>query len=148
MHPNSTATATASPARADALATAYSHTMARYRSGITPLPGRDVDDPRTRAAQIAAASDAHTISATAPCMNPECGGPVDYLGHGALALYCSSTCRARASTLRALAVEQLELIERTLDETKHRADIPRDQLRARARMLRWWLARLAPIDKR
>lgn len=122
--------------------------MARYPSGITPLPGRDVDDPRARAAQIAAASDAHTISATAPCMNPECGGPVDYLGHGALALYCSHTCRSRASTLRTMATEQLELIERTLDETKHRADIPRDQLRTRARMLQWWLARLAPADER
>lgn len=122
--------------------------MARYPSGITPLPGQDVEDAKARAKQIALAIDASPVSPTAPCMNPECGGPVDYLGHGVFALYCSSTCRARASTLRALAVEQLELIERTLDETKHRADIPREQLRVRARMLRWWLVRLAPIDER
>lgn len=122
--------------------------MARYPSGITPMSSRGDADAPARAAQIAIGADAYPISTTAPCMNPECGGPVDYLGTGAPVLYCSHTCRSRASTLRTLATEQLELVERTLDETKHRAGIPREELRTHARKLRWWLLRLAPIDER
>ncbi|WP_162786836.1 hypothetical protein [Janibacter anophelis] len=122
--------------------------MARYPSGITPLPGRDVTDPRARARQLVLEDDAHPVSSTAPCVNPECAGPVDFVGKGTMPLYCSNTCRSRASKLRAVATEQLEVIERTLDETKHLAGIPRDELRSRARMLQWWLARLGPADER
>lgn len=122
--------------------------MARYPSGITPTPGRDVADARARAVQIALEADAHPISMTAPCMNPECGGPVDYLGTGAPVMYCSHTCRSRASTLRRLAEEELELVERTLEEAKHRAGIPREELRTHARMLRWWLLRLSVVNER
>lgn len=119
--------------------------MARYPSGITGnLPGDDVDDLRVRLAQMTLEMDAHPIDDTAPCMNPECVEPVDYLGRGDLILYCSSTCRARVSTMRRRATQQLELLNRTLDEARHRPDVPRDEMRARARKLRAWLRRLDP----
>ncbi|WP_068325051.1 hypothetical protein [Janibacter terrae] len=122
--------------------------MARYPSGITPLLGEHVDDVRVRAARMALEMDAHPVGATAPCMNPECAGPVDYVGTGHLTLYCSTTCRNRTSYLRTLITDELELLEETLDETKHKQGIPRQEYLQRARMLRWWAARLTPITER
>ena len=122
--------------------------MARFPSGITPIPGADVDDVRTRIAQMAIAMDSQPLGMSAPCMNPECASPVDVLGRGPAVLYCSTTCRARAATLRRLAQEQLELIERTLRESHHRHGVPRDELRTRAQQLRWWLARLSTRAER
>lgn len=122
--------------------------MARYPSGITPLQGADVQDPRVRAARMALEMDAHPIGSTAPCMNPECAGPVDYVGTGHLTLYCSNTCRNRAAALRGLIAQELELLEETLEETKHKQGIPREEYLRRARMLRWWAARLTPITER
>lgn len=123
--------------------------MARFPSGIASgsLPGADVDDPHVRAARLALTMDENPLGQTAPCVNPECAGPVDYLGTGALALYCSRTCRSRASTLRRSATQQLALIERTLTDTKHMHGVPRQAMRSRARTLQWWLARLAPLDE-
>lgn len=117
--------------------------MARFPSGITPIPGADVDDVHTRVAQMTLAMDSQPLGASAPCMNPECASPVDFLGRGHVVLYCSNTCRSRAATLRRLAQDQLDLIERTLTQAHHQHGIPRDELRSRARQLRWWLARLA-----
>lgn len=116
--------------------------MARYLTGITPLPGDDVPDPHARLARMLLAINEHPIATTAPCRNPECGGPVDYLGHGKPPLYCSSACRARTSTLRHIATDQLDLITRTLEETTGRHGIPRDQLHERVNQLRWWLTHL------
>lgn len=112
------------------------------------MPGRDVTDARARAVQIALEADVHPIGSTAPCMNPECAGPVDYLGTGAPVLYCSRTCRSRASTLSLLAKDELDLVERTLAETKYKTGVPRRELQERAHRLRWWLLRLAPTDER
>lgn len=117
--------------------------MARFPSGITPLPGADVDDVLIRVAQMMPAMDSQPLGASAPCMNPECASPVDFLGRGPVVLYCSTTCRARAATLRRLAQDQLDLIERTLTQAQHRHGIAREELRTRARQLRWWLTRLA-----
>lgn len=117
--------------------------MARYPSGISGnLPGDDVDDVRVRLTQMTLEMEDHPIGDTAPCMNPECVGPVDYFGRGGPAYYCSSTCRSRVSTLRRRAKQQLALIERTLEEARHKEGIPRDELRARARKLQAWLVRL------
>lgn len=116
--------------------------MAHYPSGITPLPGADATDVRARLAQMVPAIDEHPIGATTPCANPECAGPVDYLGHGRPPLYCSATCRSRVATLRRVATEQLDLIERTLDDARSMRGVPRDRLQARANQLRWWLEHL------
>lgn len=80
-------------------------------------------------------------------MNPECAGPVDYLGVGSGPLYCSNTCRSRASTLRGLAQDQLALIERSMSEARNKNSIPRDERRLRARQLRWWLVRLTAPEE-
>lgn len=117
--------------------------MAHHPSGIHgPLPGDNVTDPRARLAQLLPAIDDHPIGTTAPCANPECSGPVDYLGHGRPPLYCSSSCRARAAGMRRDATQQLQLIERTLTEAHGMHGVPRDELRTRAKQLRWWLDRL------
>lgn len=122
--------------------------MARYPSGITsPLPGDDVPDVHVRLAQMALAIEEQPIAATAPCANPECVQPVDFLGHGHPARYCSSTCRSRAATMRRLAAQQIDLIERTLEEGKHLHSVPRDELRARVNQLRWWLTHLPRRDE-
>lgn len=62
-------------------------------------------------------------------MNPECGDPVDFVGTGALNLYCSTTCRSRASTLRGIPLQQLAAVERTLADAYYMHGIPRDDLR-------------------
>lgn len=117
--------------------------MARYPSGIHgTLPGDDIDDPRIRLTQMLLTIDEHPIADTAPCMNPECVQPVDYLGHGGIALYCSHACRSRASAMRLRARQQVDLIERTLEDTWHKKGVPREELEARARKLRAWLTRL------
>lgn len=119
--------------------------MARFPSGITDLlPEPELEDLRIRATQLALAMDENPIGETAPCANPECSGPVDFLGSGPLPLYCSRTCRARAAKLRKNVTVQLELIERTLAETKGLHAIDRQAMRSRARLLRWWLVRLVP----
>lgn len=119
--------------------------MARFPSGIpADFPGAGVDDPKARAAQMALEMDVLPIATTAPCMNPECGGPVDYLGNGPPVRYCSKSCRNRVPELRRRATQQLEMIEQTLAETKGRHDVPRDELTERAHLLRWWLLRLSP----
>lgn len=122
--------------------------MARFPSGITPLPSEGLDDARARAVQMSLEIGLSPVGMSAPCMNPECCGPVDFLGSGMSPLYCSNTCRSRASALRALARSQLETIERTLDETQGLHDVPREELRRRARMLQWWLARLSTREER
>lgn len=48
------------------------------------------------------------------------------------------------STMRHRATQQLNLIERTLDDAKHKPDVPREEMIARARKLRVWLRRLDP----
>ncbi|WP_435199609.1 hypothetical protein [Janibacter sp. GS2] len=122
--------------------------MARYPSGVHgPLPGDHVDDVRVRLAQMTLAMEEHPVGNSAPCANPECTRPVDYLGVGHLTLHCSGTCRSRVSTLRQHATQQLHLLERTLEESKHLPGVPRTELRTRARKLRWWLARLTPADQ-
>lgn len=70
--------------------------------------------------------------------------PVDYLGHGGIALYCSHACRSRASDLRLRARQQVDLIERTLEDTRYKKGVPREELAARVRKLRAWLVRLEP----
>lgn len=122
--------------------------MPRFPSGITPLPGANVDDVRTRAVRLALAMDEQPLGASAPCMNPECDDPVDFIGTGALNLYCSTTCRSRASTLRGIALQQLATVEHTLADAHYMHGIPRDDLRRRARQLRCWLARMATADER
>lgn len=122
--------------------------MARYPSGITPMAGADVEDLRVRLARMQLEMDEHPISATAPCANPECTRPVDFLGEGPPPLYCSTTCRTRATTLRALIRDQVDLLERTLAESRGRHDVPRDDLRHRVRMLHWWLMRLGTREDR
>jgi len=115
--------------------------MARYPSGLHgDLP--DIEDPRARLARMLLVIDENPIGETAPCMNPECCRPVDYLGRGDLILFCSSTCRSRVSTIRTRAHQQLDLITRTLADLKGQQDVPREALHARARKLRVWLARL------
>lgn len=117
--------------------------MARFPSGITgDLPGEDIEDPQARAAQIALEAGLRPIAETAPCMNPECGGPVDYVGTGPAVRFCSRTCRSRVVELRRRVVQQIALIERTLAEAKGRRDVPRNLLEERVRLLRWWMLRL------
>lgn len=119
--------------------------MARYPSGIHgELPGDDVDDPKVRLTRMLLVIDENPIGDTAPCMNPECVQPVDYLGRGDIALFCSSTCRSRTSAIRQRARQQLDLITRTLEDLKRKKDVPREDLQVRARKLRAWLVRLEP----
>lgn len=117
----------------------------RYPSGLggSPLPRRQAD-PKVWAAQTALVIDQMPIGTSAPCMNPECAGPVDRLPgtQGPPTLYCSKHCSSRASALRASATDQLAIIEEILDQTKGQHGIPRKELEERARMLRWWLLRL------
>ncbi len=117
--------------------------MSRYHSGISAhLPER-VDDPKAWLAQVQLAIDDQPIGESAPCMNPECGRPVDFTGKGGPApLYCSGRCRARASRMRERASQQLDVLEELLEATKHHHGVPREDLRARASLLRWWLTRL------
>lgn len=119
--------------------------MARYPSGISSELPEQAGDTATWLARVLVAIDEQPLGTSALCANPECGGPVDYLGAGGPSpLYCSGSCRARASALRRRAKQQLEVIEKLLDETRSKHGVPRDQLRARANILRWWLARLGP----
>lgn len=117
--------------------------MSRYPSGISAELPEPMGDSGAWLARVLVAIDEQPLGVSAPCANPECVGPVDYLGGvGPASLYCSSTCRSRASALRHRAAQQLEVIERLLQQTRLRKGVPRDELRARARLLRWWLARL------
>lgn len=123
--------------------------MARYPSGIAgPLPGDDIDDVRARLARMTLEMEHHPIGESAPCSNPECTKPVDYLGNGPLPLYCSNRCRSRVTFLRQKIAQQLALIERTLDDAKGLQNVPRSDLRSRARKLRWWQARLLDIEEK
>lgn len=117
--------------------------MARYPSGLHgDLP--DIEDPRARLARMLLEMDQYPIADTAPCMNPECVEPVDYLGHGYPVYYCSGTCRSRASAMRQRARQQLDLINRTLEDLAGKKDVPRSELTARAQKLQVWLVRLEP----
>lgn len=122
----------------------------RYPSGINgDLPDDDGHgDPKAWAAHVAQAIEHSPISPSAPCQNPECAGPVDYLGGGPAPLYCSHACRSRAANLRARALQQLDVLERLSAATKEKHGIPREDFAARTRMLRWWLVRLATHDER
>lgn len=122
--------------------------MARYPSGIASALPEPSGDTAVRLAHVLVAIDEQPLGTSAPCVNPECGGPVDYLGTGVAPLYCSTSCRARASALRGRAEQQLTVIEQLLDETRYRHGVPRDDLRARANILRWWLARLGTRSDR
>lgn len=117
----------------------------RYPSGIaSTLPDQPGGDPKVWAAQVVLAASATPLGQSAPCMNPECGGPVDYIPThpGTPPRYCSSSCRNRASALRVRARQQLDVIDRLLAATKGKHDVPRDVLLERARQLTWWLDRL------
>ena len=117
----------------------------RYPSGLGghSLPPRQAD-AKVWAAQTALMIDQRPIGTTAPCQNPECAGPVDRLPstQGRLNLYCSKHCSSRASTLRTSAAEQLAIVEEILDRTRGQHGTPRKELKERAVLLRWWLARL------
>lgn len=127
----------------------YCPVMARYPSGIIgPLPGDDVSDPEARLAQMSLEMDHSPVGTSAPCMNPECTSPVDYIGVGPPNLYCSTTCRTRASVLRQRANQQLAIIQRTLRDARGLHGFPRQELRNRARLLEWWLLRLPTMDER
>lgn len=119
--------------------------MARFPTGLTgPLPEPGDDDHATWARQLALAIDDQPLGHSAPCLNPECAGPVDYVpNRGPGLLYCSHACRSRTSDLRQRLTQQLQVIDTALNlpPAKTRG-LPRDDLRARARHLRWWLARL------
>lgn len=122
--------------------------MARYPSGISSALPNPIGDTEVWLAHVLVAIDEQPLGTSAPCANPECSGPVDYLGTGAAPLYCSTSCRARASALRGRAEQQLMTIEQLLDETRYRHGVPRERLRARANLLRWWLARLGTRSDR
>ena len=116
--------------------------MPSYDSGISShLPERS-EDPRAWLAQVVLAMDEQPIGQSAPCMNPECGRPVDYTGHGRPSSFCSTACRTKAAKMRQRARQQLEVLEGLLEATKHLNGVPREDLRSRANMLRWWLTRL------
>lgn len=122
--------------------------MATYPSGLTsPLP-QGGDDTAAWGRHLALAIDDQPLGQCAPCLNPECAGPVDYVpGPGPALLYCSTYCRNRTSTLRDRLTQQLHVIDTALSPQNTRVrGLPRDQLHARARHLRWWLARL-PIER-
>lgn len=122
----------------------------RYPSGLGghSLPPRQAD-AKVWAAQTALMIDQLPIGTTAPCLNPECCGPVDRLPttQGPLTLYCSKHCSSRASALRASAADQLAIVEEILERTKGQHGIPRKELNERATMIRWWLARLRPATE-
>lgn len=122
--------------------------MDRFPSGLGSELPEQVEDRRAWPARVLVAVDEHPIGQSAPCQNPECGRPVDYTGYGPASMYCSGTCRSRAATMRRNAQQQLDVIERLLAATKHQAGVPRENLRTRAGMLRWWLARLATREER
>lgn len=67
--------------------------MARYPSGLGVDFPPQTDDVRTWLARVSVAMDAQPIGTSAPCMNPECAGPVDYIGNGPSPLYCCSLRR-------------------------------------------------------
>ena len=119
--------------------------MARFPTGLTgPLP-EPGDDPNTWSTRLELALDDQPLGLSAPCLNPECVAPVDFhpTSKGQALLYCSNTCRSRAATLRQRLAQQLDLIETALGPAhRHARGLPRAELRARARHLRWWLARL------
>lgn len=124
--------------------------MARYPTGLTrPLPEPGENAP-TWAKRLALDLDDQPLGHTAPCLNPECTGPVDFIpNRGPGPLYCSHACRSRTSDLRQRATQQLEVITTalTLPASKTRG-LNRADLRARARHLRWWLARLtSPLEE-
>lgn len=121
----------------------------RYPSGISStLPDADGDDTPVWLARVRLEMGMTPIGESAPCMNPECAGPVDFIrgSQGEARLYCSRRCSNRASQLRLRARQQLDVIDRLLEATKGKQGIPRDELAARARQLRWWLARLGTGD--
>lgn len=118
--------------------------MAKYPSGIS----RNLPEPTAdRAAwrnQLAFAIDNQPLGQSAACLNPECTQPVDYIAAtGPPLLYCSRYCCNRAATLRQRITQQLQVIDTALSQTNARG-ISRDDLRERARHLRWWLTRLTP----
>lgn len=123
----------------------------RFPSGlIRPLPSLDEAEGDIGAwlARVVLAMDQQPVGTTAPCVNPECNGPVDRVpGVKFTTLYCSSTCRNRTSALRRSCQQQLEVIDALLEVTKFKQRVPRQELRERAAMIRWWLARLIPIDE-
>lgn len=118
--------------------------MSRYHSGISAhLPESPGGDPKAWLAQVQLAIDEQPLGQSAPCMNPECGRPVDFTGRGGPApRYCSTTCRTKTAKMRQRATQQLDVLEGLLETTKHQRRVPREGLRARASLLRWWLARL------
>lgn len=75
--------------------------MTTYPSGVSghlPLP---ISDAAAWGAQLDLAMDDQPIGQSAPCLNPECSGPVDYVPSvGPGLLYCSRYCRNRTAALR------------------------------------------------
>lgn len=123
--------------------------MTTYPSGLTsPLPERG-QDAAAWGRHLALAIDDQPLGQCAPCLNPECVGPVDYVpGRGPALLYCSTYCRNRTFALRQRLTQQLHIIDTALGSDYARVrGLPRDELRDRARHLRWWLARLTPAHE-
>lgn len=87
--------------------------------------------------------DAQPLGLTTRCLNPECTMTVTFTSTGRAPYYCSHHCRTRASRMRARATQQLEVISTALANRSVHGPA-REQLRNRARILRWWLAHLAP----
>lgn len=116
-----------------------------YPSGLSrtfPV-GQDYVDAKTWGADLTLEMEAQPLGLSTRCLNPECALPVRLTpAAGRTPLYCSHHCRTRASRMRLRATQQLEVIETALATRSY--GLPRDELRHRARILRWWLAHLAP----
>lgn len=122
-------------------------TKPRYPSGVSGTLPDGFQDPRAWLAQANIAMDEAPIGATAPCGNPECCAPVDYIGRGPMLMYCSKRCASRAAELRARIEQQLDVLGRLLEALKGRHVGPKEHLVERERILRRWLSKVPPVEK-
>lgn len=124
-----------------------SRTPRRYPSGLGgTLPTRQGRDVHTWLAATLLSDEERPVGECAPCMNPECTGPVDHVPGVRPRLYCTPSCRSRAARLRSDALQQLDVLEELLAATKATPSIDRDRLHQRAQRIRWWLTRLTPAE--
>lgn len=63
-------------------------------------------------------------------------------------MYCSKRCASRASEIRERIEQQLDVLGRLLEALKGRHVGPKDHLVERERMLRRWLSKVPPVEKR
>ena len=117
---------------------------ARYPSGLGGRLPDDQGDVRAWLAQVCVFLDTEPLGSTAPCLNPECCGPVDRLPRatGPALQYCSSYCKNRARDLRRSAEQQLDVLTRLEKATAGKQAVPRQEIHERIAALRWWLIRL------